>query len=59
MSNDFKVWWGKEEIFCGEGGMEAAEAAWDHQQEIIDSLEAEVSKMDEIFSDMPADPREV
>jgi len=26
---DFDTWWNKAEIFCGDGGMEAAEQAWD------------------------------
>lgn len=25
---DFEQWWREAEIFCGEGGMEAAEDAW-------------------------------
>lgn len=25
---DFEQWWSEAEIFCGEGGMEAAEEAW-------------------------------
>ena len=25
---DFKQWWNEQDIFCGEGGMEAAEEAW-------------------------------
>ena len=25
----FDDWWAKQEIFCGEGGMEAASLAWD------------------------------
>lgn len=25
---EFKEWWDEQEIFCGEGGMEAAELAW-------------------------------
>jgi hypothetical protein len=64
--SDFKEWWNKAEIFCGEGGMEAAEAAWDYQQEKIESMTANLEELedtivewDEIFSDMPCDPREV
>ena len=26
---DFEQWWNEQEIFCGEGGMEAAEQAYD------------------------------
>ena len=26
---DFEQWWSEQEIFCGEGGMEAAEQAFD------------------------------
>ena len=25
---DFKDWWNKQHIFCGAGGMDAAEEAW-------------------------------
>lgn len=36
--SDFKKWWGEAEIFAGEGAMDAAEQAWDHQGERIDFL---------------------
>lgn len=30
---NFKQWWNEQEIMCGEGGMDAAESAWNHQQQ--------------------------
>lgn len=40
--DDFKEWWNKEEIFTGEGAMEAAEASWDCQQRKIDGLKQQL-----------------
>ena len=31
---DFKQWWNDQEIFCGEGGMEAAEQAYDYAMQM-------------------------
>lgn len=31
---DFKTWWAEAEIFCGDGGMEAAEQAYDAAQDL-------------------------
>ncbi len=47
---DFKDWWNAAEIFCGEGGMEAAEAAWDYQEEIIRATKAEVEALERMHS---------
>lgn len=41
MMSDFKEWWNAQEIMAGEGSMNAAEDAWDAQQEKIKRLEAE------------------
>lgn len=46
---DFKTWWGEQEIFAGEGAMEAAEQAWDAAQELTakacaDAIESEREK---------------
>jgi len=35
---DFKTWWAKEEIFCGEGGMDAAQQAWEARDEEIGEI---------------------
>jgi len=35
---DFKQWWGEQEIFGGEGSMDAAEAAWDYWEERFNKL---------------------
>lgn len=43
----FSEWWNESEIFCGEGGMDAAEQAWDEQQEYIDIVVNENRKMRE------------
>jgi hypothetical protein len=66
MYEDFKSWWARVEIFGGEGCMDAAEQAWDEQQRKIDALERclkeaddVIEKWDNLFLDMPADPREV
>jgi|TARA_R110002050_G_scaffold106937_7_gene217132 hypothetical protein len=31
---EFKQWWGEQDIFCGEGGMDAAEQAFDAAVEL-------------------------
>ena len=41
---DFKEWWNKQEIFCGEGGMEAAEEAFDYLSEKVDMLHNEAKR---------------
>lgn len=32
---DFKDWWSKKNIFCGDGGMDAAEEAFNEAQSLI------------------------
>lgn len=43
---DFKRWWSEQEIFCGDGGMDAAELAWDYCHEEITRLRAELAEVE-------------
>jgi len=44
---NFEEWWAKEQIIAGEGSMDAAEQAWDYQQDKIDDLQAQLDKAQE------------
>jgi len=45
---DFKQWWSEQEIFCGDGGMEAAEQAFNAAIEMNSKLaEAFAKRLDE------------
>lgn len=45
----FLEWWNESEFFCGVGGMDAAEKAWEEQQEYIDIVVNENRKMREVL----------
>lgn len=53
---DFDKWWG-EEGYCE--GFTEAEAAWDHQQEIIDELKDQLKCKISINDDLPEDEEPV
>lgn len=43
--SDFEQWWNDANIKYYEENVDAAAEAWDHQQEKIDKLEAELAKV--------------
>jgi hypothetical protein len=69
MGIDFKKWWNESEIFCGEGGMEAAEQAWDYKDDILAKVKDKMyearrecadlkSKLEQAKNDLESQKRE-